>query len=302
MKMVIAMTNKELLNEKTVYAERVLDKYLPAAEGYQKTVFDAMRYSVLAGGKRLRPVLMLETYRLFGGTSEIVEPFMAAMEMIHTYSLVHDDLPAMDDDEYRRGRKTTHVKYGEAMGILAGDALLNYAFETAAKAFDMEPESALCIGKALELLARKSGAYGMLGGQVVDVELTGQDIPCEILDFIYEKKTGALLEGSMEIGAVLAGASEEEVRKIGQVAADVGYAFQIRDDILDMTSTTEILGKPVHSDEKNEKNTYASIHGLAKAGSRVEELTERALELLHDLSDDCAFLEWLLRELVQREK
>ncbi len=300
--MVTAMTNKELLSEKIVYAERVLDLYLPAACGYQKTVIDAMRYSVLAGGKRLRPVLMLETYRLFGGVSEIVEPFMAAIEMIHTYSLVHDDLPAMDDDEYRRGRKTTHVKYGEAMGILAGDALLNYAFETAAKAFDMEPESALSIGRALALLAGKSGVYGMLGGQVVDVELTGEDIPCEALDFIYEKKTGALLEAAMEIGAALAGASEEDVRKVGRIAADVGYAFQIRDDILDMTSTTEILGKPVHSDEKNRKRTYASIHGLAQAGSRVEELTERALKLLQELSDDCAFLDWLLRELVQREK
>lgn len=302
MKMVRDMTNKELLTEKTANAEAILKKYLPKIKGYQKTVFDAMHYSVLAGGKRLRPILMEETYRLFGGDSDIIEPFMAAMEMIHTYSLVHDDLPAMDDDEYRRGRKTTHVEYGEAMGILAGDGLLNYAFETASKAFEMEPEKALCIGKAIGLLAAKSGGYGMLGGQVADIEMTGKEVSADILDFIYRKKTGALLEGSMQIGALLAGASDDDIEKVGQIAADVGYAFQVRDDILDMTSTTEVLGKPVHSDEKNEKNTYASIYGLIEAERCVEELTERAITRLHELPGNSDFLEWLLGELVQREK
>lgn len=296
------MTNKELLDEKVLYAECVLHKYLPKKTGHQKTVLDAMEYSVMAGGKRLRPILMLETYRLFGGNSEVVEPFMAAMEMIHTYSLVHDDLPAMDNDEYRRGQKTTHVRYGEAMGILAGDALLNYAFETAAKAFDMEPEQAYRIGKALVILAEKAGVHGMLGGQVADVEYTGKEIPEEVLDFIYEKKTGALLEGSMQIGAALAGADEKEIEKVGKIAAAVGYAFQVRDDILDMTSTTEVLGKPVHSDEKNEKSTYASIHGIMESEKYVESLTEQAIELLHSLEGAASFLEWLFRELVERKK
>ena len=149
--------------------EQIIKRYLPAEEGYQKTIMEAMNYSILAGGKRLRPMLMSETYRLFGGKSKVIEPFMAAMEMIHTYSLVHDDLPAMDNDEYRRGKKTTHAVYGEAMGILAGDALLNYAFETAAKAFDMEPDNRN-IGKAMQILATKAGIYGMVGGQVVDVQ------------------------------------------------------------------------------------------------------------------------------------
>lgn len=302
MKMVETMTNKELLNEKVLYAECVLRKYLPKKEGYQKTILDAMEYSVMAGGKRLRPILMLETYRMFGGCSEIVEPFMAALEMIHTYSLVHDDLPAMDNDEYRRGRKTTHIQYGEAMGILAGDALLNYAFETAARAFDMAPEQSYRIGKALAVLAGKAGVYGMLGGQVVDVEYTGKEIPADILDFIYEKKTGALLESSMQIGAILAGSSEEETEKVGKIASAVGYAFQVRDDILDMTSTTEVLGKPVHSDEKNEKNTYASIHGIPAAEKYVESLTDEAVAVLHSLEGDYTFLEWLFHELVERKK
>jgi geranylgeranyl diphosphate synthase type II len=239
---------------------------------------------------------------MFGGTSEMIEPFMAAMEMIHTYSLVHDDLPAMDDDEYRRGRKTTHIQYGEAMGILAGDALLNYAFETAAKAFDLEPDQALRIGKALAVLAGKAGVYGMLGGQVADVEYTGKEIPADVLDFIYDKKTGALLEGSMQIGAILARASDEEVQTIGEIALSVGYAFQVRDDILDMISTTEELGKPVHSDEKNEKYTYASIHGIEKSEQYVAELTEKAVELLHSTGREGSFLEWLFGKLVERKK
>ena len=194
--------------------ETIIRQYLPMEEGYQKTIFEAMNYSILAGGKRLRPMLMQETYRLFGGKSKVIEPFMAAMEMIHTYSLVHDDLPAMDNDEYRRGKKTTHAVYGEAMGILAGDALLNYAFETATKAFELEPDN-IRIGKALRVLATKAGVYGMVGGQVVDVE-SEQDAAMtkEKLDFIYELKTGALIEASMLIGAILAGATKNEQKVI----------------------------------------------------------------------------------------
>ena len=242
------MNFEEVRQEKVEEIEKILKKYLPAEEGYQKTVLEAMNYSVLAGGKRLRPMLMQETFRMFGGEGHLVEPFMAAMEMIHTYSLVHDDLPCMDNDEYRRGRKTTHAVYGEGMAVLAGDALLNYAFETAVKAFVLEPEDSLTIGNAIRVLGEKAGIYGMIGGQVVDVRSAGCKISGELLAFIYRLKTGALIEASVMIGAVLAGAKEEEIGKMEEIAGKIGLAFQIQDDILDVTSTTEILGKPVHSE------------------------------------------------------
>ena len=240
------------MKHKVEKIEGILTEYLPRQEGFQSIIMEAMNYSLLAGGKRLRPMLMNETYRLFGGEGPLIRPFMAAIEMIHTYSLVHDDLPAMDNDEYRRGRKTTHIVYGEDMGILAGDALLNYAFETAFKAFVMEPEESLLIGRALGVLGEKAGIYGMIGGQVIDVKETGHSIPKEVLDTIYELKTSALIEASMMVGAILGGASEEEVKIIEKIARYVGIAFQIQDDILDVTSTKEVLGKPTHSDEKNE--------------------------------------------------
>jgi geranylgeranyl diphosphate synthase type II len=224
------------------------------------------------------------------------------MEMIHTYSLVHDDLPAMDDDDYRRGRKTTHVVYGEAMGILAGDALLNFAFETAAKTFTMFPEKSLEIGKALQVLAGKAGIYGMIGGQVVDVASAGYCISKDVLDFIYELKTSALIESSMMIGAILAGADEADVQTIEKIAKNVGIAFQIQDDILDVTSTVEELGKPIHSDEKNEKTTYVTLVGLEKAKEYVESISMEAIELLHQFKTENLFLETLLTALIHRKK
>lgn len=293
---------REQRENKVLEIEAILKKYLPAKEGYQQIIMEAMEYSLMAGGKRLRPMLMRETFTLFGGEGEIVEPFMAAMEMIHTYSLVHDDLPAMDNDEYRRGRKTTHVVYGEDMGILAGDALLNYAFETACSAFALYPEASERIGKAMAILAKKAGIYGMIGGQVVDVKETGHCVEKDVLDFIYALKTGALIESSMMIGAVLAGASEEEIRIVEQVAARVGLAFQVQDDILDVTSTSEVLGKPIHSDEKNEKTTYVTLMGVEKAGAIVEKESGEAIELLHSLPGENTYLEWLLKELIHREK
>ena len=253
--------------------EQIVTSFLPKEEGYQKTVLEAMNYSVSAGGKRLRPMLMLETYRMFGGTSKVIEPFMAAIEMIHTYSLIHDDLPAMDNDEYRRGRKTTHVVYGEAMAILAGDALLNYAFETAASAFVLD-EGNPAIGKAFMILASKAGVYGMIGGQVVDVESEGKEIDADTLKFIHIHKTSALLESAMLIGAVLAGASEQQQRTVELAARELGLAFQIRDDILDVTGNTDELGKPVGSDEKNHKNTYVALEGLEKAKEDVKRYSE----------------------------
>ncbi len=282
--------------------EALLTKYLPPKEGLQRIIMEAMEYSLMAGGKRLRPMLMRETYLLFGGEGNLVEPFMAAMEMIHTYSLVHDDLPAMDNDEYRRGRKTTHVVYGEDMGILAGDALLNFAFETAASAFEQYPDKALLIGKALRVLAGKAGIYGMIGGQVVDVKETGHAVSREVLDFIYELKTGALIESSMMIGAILAGVSDEDVKKVERIASNVGFAFQVQDDILDVTSTREVLGKPVHSDEKNEKSTYVTLAGLEEAGKLVETASMEAVRLLGELPGENGYLAWLIEKLIHREK
>ena len=295
------MNFKERLVAQAGRVDKLLEEYLPEESGHQKTIFSAMNYSVRAGGKRLRPILMEETYRLLGGTGTEIEPFMAAIEMIHTSSLVHDDLPAMDADEYRRGKKTTWVVYGEDMGILAGDALMIYAFETATKAFHWTayPERVV---RAISILAEKTGIYGMIGGQTVDVELTGKPVPEDKLKFIYALKTGALLEAAMMIGAVLAGADDEAVKKAGEVALLVGMAFQIQDDILDVTRTTEELGKPVLSDEKNQKTTYVTLYGLDAAAQKVKELSEQAVSLMHEIPGENAFLEELILSLVNRLK
>ncbi len=297
--------------------EQALTRYLPLEEGLQKTVMEAMNYSVNAGGKRLRPIFILESYRMFGGTEySLVFPFMAAMEMLHTYSLVHDDLPAMDNDAYRRGRKTTHIVYGEAMGILAGDALLNYAFETALKyhelvenalqkktitevqAYDLARRG----NKALQIFADKAGIYGMIGGQVVDVENTDKPLSREQLDFIYCLKTSALIEASMMIGACLAGADNDGINTVWQIARNVGLAFQIQDDVLDVVSTEEVLGKPVFSDAKNHKTTYVTLEGLDKSQKVVEDLSLEAVDLLHALPLETTFIENLINKLVHRVK
>ena len=297
------MNFKEELDEKIKEADTVIQKYLPEEKGYQKTVLQAMNYSVLAGGKRLRPLLMRETYRMFGGRRELVEPFMAAIEMIHTYSLVHDDLPAMDNDEYRRGRKTTHVVYGEAMAILAGDALLNFAFETAARAFLMEPDNG-DIGRALGVFAAKAGIFGMIGGQTADIEAEdmGDAVTEEQLLFIHAHKTAALIQSAMMTGAILAGAGAEDVSRIEKAAYNIGVAFQIQDDILDVTGSQETLGKPVGSDEKNNKITYVTIQGIEQAEADQKELTGEAVELLAAFTDRNFFLEKLVEDLITRKK
>ena len=279
--------------------EQVITGFLPEEKGPQSTVLKAMNYSVQAGGKRLRPMLIMETYRLFGGCGKAVEPFMAAMEMIHSYSLVHDDLPALDNDEYRRGKKSTHAAFGEAMGILAGDALLNYAFETAVKAFDLETDGKR-VAEALKILARKAGIYGMIGGQTVDVESEGKHLSPDLLTFIHENKTGALIEAAMMIGAVLAGADEASVKTVETVAGKIGMAFQIRDDILDVTGTQEEIGKPIGSDAKNEKVTWVSMYGLENAEREVETLSEDAVRLLETLPNENLFLKQLLLSLTGR--
>lgn len=292
---------KKVLAERVNEIEQVIEGYLPPVEGKQRTILEAMDYSMKAGGKRLRPMLLLETCRLFGGREEEAAPFMAAIEMIHTSSLIHDDLPCMDNDQYRRGKKSTWAQFGEDMGVLAGDALIVEAFSAAAKAFAVT-EHPDRVGKAIQILAEKTGIYGMIGGQVVDVELTDKPIDRDTLDFIYRLKTGALLEASMMIGAVLAGADEESLKKIGQIALDVGVAFQIQDDILDVTSSQEVLGKPVGSDEKNNKTTFVTLEGIGEARKEVERLSKEALEILSSLEGKNAFLEELVRMLITRER
>ena len=303
------MDFKRELKERTENIEKILAVFEREEQGFQKTIFQAMNYSLMAGGKRLRPLLIQETYRLFGGSHEaVIHPFMAAIEMIHTYSLIHDDLPALDNDEYRRGRKTSHVVFGEAMAILAGDALLNYAYEIAAGAFDLAENDVEFrrVARALQVLTAKPGIYGMIGGQVVDVEKEGEGLEKPVLDFIHEMKTSALIECAMMIGAILAGADDEAVEMIEKIGKNVGISFQIQDDILDVTSSLEVLGKQTHSDEKNHKTTYVTLFGVEGAAAESERLSNRAIEWLEALSKDGKagnpFLEELICQLVHREK
>ena len=305
---------EQVLHNRAENIDKLLESYLPKEEGWAKCVAEAMNYSITAKGKRLRPMLMQETYQMFGGTGKEIMPFMAAIEMIHTYSLVHDDLPAMDNDEYRRGRKTTHVVYGEAMAILAGDGLLNYAFETALQAFAIESIDTAKAVKALTILAGKAGIYGMIGGQTADIEAEnlGNQVTEEHLLFIHEHKTAALIQAAMMIGAVLGGADEAQTAVVEQAAYEIGIAFQIQDDILDVTSSLEVLGKQVGSDEKNNKTTYVTLKGLETASTEQKELSNRAIERLEGLQKDIAaqkntalqgdFLLALIRSLITRVK
>lgn len=298
-------TFKQELKTRTAEIEQLIGTYLPEETGHQKTILEAMNYSMTAGGKRLRPMLMQEMCRLFTGCLlESVIPFMAAVEMIHTSSLVHDDLPCMDDDTMRRGKPSTWAEFGEDIGVLTGDALMMYAFETAASAFEtsIDPDELSRIGRAMGILARKTGVHGMIGGQTVDVELAGGPIPKDKLDFIYRLKTGALIEASMLIGAVLGGAADEDCKIVESLARKIGMAFQIQDDILDVTGSEEVIGKPVNSDEKNKKTTYVTLEGLDKAKKDVEQISAEAIEELNKLPGNNEFLEQLIHVLINRQK
>lgn len=310
------------LEKKRNRVEEILAAYLPKPKGEQRKVLEAMRYAVSAGGKRLRPVLMAESAALFAEAEEVwrtgqtvvpelptvraLPAFMAAVEFIHTYSLIHDDLPALDNDDYRRGRKTTHVVYGEDIAVIAGDGLLNYAFETALRAF----EKAVTIEDyqrtefAVKILARKAGIYGMVGGQCADLlaEKPEAAMTEEMLLYIHKNKTAALIQASMTIGAVLAGADEKAVIRLERCAENIGVAFQIQDDILDVTSSLEVLGKPTGSDEKNQKSTYVTLYGLEESKRKVRELSEEAVGILRSFPERNEFLETLVERLIYREK
>ena len=304
------MNFKEELEQKTKTIEEILQRSLPAEEGYRRRVAEAMNYSILAGGKRLRPMMMAESAALFGDGSVLLEHalplFMAALEMIHNYSLVHDDLPAMDNDEYRRGRKTTHVVYGEGMAVLAGDGLLNYAFETAVRAFDRAEtvDEMRRVAASMKILADRAGIDGMIGGQCADLEAEKPetDVTEEMLLYIHEHKTAALIQAAMTIGAALAGASQEEIDALERCACNIGLAFQIQDDILDVTGSLEVLGKQVGSDEKNHKLTYVGMHGLEESRRQVEKLSAEAVEILASFPRRNLFLEELVRQLIYRQK
>lgn len=295
------MNFKEELTIRTDQVQEIIYRRLPAETGFAKQMCEAVNYSMKAGGKRIRPLLMQETYRLFGGSEAVIEPFMAAIEMIHTHSLIHDDLPALDNDEFRRGKPTTHAVYGEALGILSGDALLNYAYETALSAFSLS-SSYIQIAAALQVLSAKTGISGMLGGQSVDVTNEGKELSLEMLDYIYKNKTSALIECSMMVGAILAGAAPAQIDIMEKAGYCVGMAFQIQDDILDVTSSTEELGKPVLSDARNEKTTYVTCKGIEQARLDVERYSQEALQLLDGLEQQNLFLYSLIEFLITRKK
>lgn len=294
------------LEKKRSRVEEMIEAYLPEPAGEQRMVLEAMRYAVSAGGKRLRPILMAESAALFADAEDVLSPFMAAIEFIHTYSLIHDDLPALDNDDYRRGRKTTHVVYGEDIAVIAGDGLLNYAFETMLRAFEkaVTIEDYQRMECAMKILARKAGVYGMIGGQCADLlaDKPEAEPTAETLLYIHIHKTAALIQAAMVIGAVLAGADEKAVVKLEKCAENIGVAFQIQDDILDVTSSLEVLGKPTGSDEKNQKLTYVALYGLEESKRKVRELSEEAIGILRSFPERNEFLETLVERLIYREK
>ena len=291
------MSMKNRLNNDIAEINDALRRFTAHTENPQHQIYEAMEYSLYAGGKRLRPVLMLETAKMFGADTKAVMPFACAMEMIHTYSLIHDDLPAMDNDDLRRGMPTNHKKFGEAIAILAGDALLNKAFETVTSVTELPPERVL---KAASMLAESSGTEGMIGGQVVDIESEGHKIDLPQLKYLHLLKTGAIIRSSCTIGAVLGGATEHEIRAVDEFASNLGVAFQIRDDILDCTGTVEELGKPIGSDEAEGKNTYVSLLGLEKSRELVEEYSAKAKAALGIFKERAEFLLRLTDYLVSR--
>ena len=287
------------LTKRTEQIENIIKKYLPEEEGYQKQVIEAMNYSFLAGGKRLRPMLMLETYRMFGGKSEVIEPFMAAIEMIHTYSLIHDDLPAMDNDDYRRGKLTNHKVYDEAIAILAGDALLTLSFEVMLAQKDVQPQTLVAV---VAEIAKAAGPSGMVGGQVLDMQSEGQNIPLEKLQLMHNAKTGALFTAAIKAGGMIAGANPKELEMLVQFSKFYGLAFQITDDILDAVGEQEKIGKPVGSDEKNNKATFVTLYSVEEAKKMAQVAVNNAIECLADFGDNAKLLKNFAEKLLVRDK
>lgn len=294
------MEFKDVLKEKINYIETLLNEYMPKEEGYQQTIMQAMNYSLKAGGKRLRPILTLESCKIVGGKEEDAIPFAVAIEMIHTYSLIHDDLPALDNDDLRRGKPTNHKVFGEAMATLAGDALLNYAFEVMLSSSIDKKDSNKYL-RAINEIAKHSGIYGMIGGQVVDVESENKIIDKDKLDFIHLNKTAAMIIGCMRAGAIIGGASEEELEKLTKYGKNIGLSFQIVDDILDITGDEVKLGKPIGSDIENHKSTYPSLLGLEKSRQIARQLIEDGKSSIDGLSSEIDFLNQLGDYIISRD-
>lgn len=294
------MEFKDVLKEKISYIETLLNEYMPKEEGYQETIMKAMNYSLKAGGKRLRPILTLESCKIVGGNEEDAIPFAMAIEMIHTYSLIHDDLPALDNDDLRRGKPTNHKVFGEAMATLAGDALLNYAFEVMLSSSIDKKDSNKYL-KAINEVAKHAGIYGMIGGQVVDVESENKIIDKDKLDFIHLNKTAAMIVGCMRAGAIVGGATEEELEKVTKYGRNIGLSFQIVDDILDITGDEVKLGKPIGSDIENHKSTYPSLLGLEKSREIARQLIEEGKSSIDGLSSEIDFLNQLGDYIISRD-
>lgn len=292
------MKNKFENTQKSI--EKTLAKYVEICPLPQRRVYDAMRYSLLAGGKRLRPVIMLYSCEMCGGKTSDAMPFACAMEMIHTYSLIHDDLPAMDNDDLRRGLPTNHIKFDEATAILAGDALLNMAFEITSS-YKNPNIAAENILKAISLLASSAGAKGMIGGQMIDIESEHKQLTLEELTHLHSLKTGAIIRSSGTCGAVLAGASNEQIKAIDDFCLNLGIAFQIQDDILDVVGDEKTLGKKIGSDKQNHKNTYVSLTSLNQAEKLSEEYTKKAKSALDLFEDNAKPLLWLADMLMTRK-
>lgn len=293
------MEFKTWLNTKIKKTEEYLEIYLPEKDNRQKKIYESMRYSLFAGGKRIRPVLMMETFNMFNEDEDSIMPFACALEMIHTYSLIHDDLPAMDDDDFRRGKPTNHKVYGDAMAILAGDGLLNKAFETVSQNMTIMKIPAERILKSLEILSNASGTEGMIGGQVTDMFV--EERTMEYLEYMHKLKTGALIRAACEIGATAGGATEEEISKLSDYARYLGLAFQVKDDILDFTADEEELGKPVGSDEKNAKLTYVTLVGLEESQRILEDYTTKAVASLEIFGDRAVRLREIAEYLLNRK-
>lgn len=294
------MEFKKLLKEKASYVEDILKQYMPKEEGYQKIIMESMNYSLSAGGKRLRPILTLEACKLVGGNESDAIPFAVAIEMIHTYSLIHDDLPALDNDDLRRGRKTNHIVYGEDIAILAGDALLNYAFEVMLST-SLEKDNPRKYLRAINEIAKSVGIYGMIGGQVVDVQSENMQISKEKLDYIHNNKTAAIIIGCMRAGAIIGDANEDDLEKITKYAKNIGLSFQIVDDILDIIGDESKLGKKVGSDIENHKSTYPSLIGLEESKKIAQDLIEDAKLSIKSINNDREFLCGLADYIIDRE-
>ena len=294
------MSFKSSLKYRVDYIEKLLKEHMPEEKGYQKTIFEAMNYSLKAGGKRLRPILTLEACRIVGGNEEDAIPFAIAIEMIHTYSLIHDDLPALDNDDLRRGRPTNHKVYGDAMAILEGDGLLNYAFEIMLSS-SIGKENPAKYLNAINEIAKSSGVYGMIGGQVVDIESEDKKIEMEKLDFIHLNKTAAIIVGCMRAGAIIGDATEEQLENITKYATNIGLSFQIADDILDITGDESKLGKKVGSDIDNNKSTYPSLIGLEKSKEIANDLINEAKTRISNIKGDTEFLNDLAEYIVARD-